>query len=112
MIPSEIAPYVPQVWGKAFDLIRQYNLKWEPVGIENGWADMRTRTVYSPPPTTPSGFAIFTHEVGHLVMSSEETAWRHTKLCIERLSIPEKPVMQFLSSFSKYAPAIKEVFNV
>lgn len=113
MLPDIVTQQLPETYSKAMQLLQEHpELTWVQVEGDNGYCDYANKTFYAPAPMNPTSFQIFTHEIGHLVMSSEETAWKYTKAMIDRFQVPREAQNQALKSFAERAPAIRNVFDL
>ncbi len=113
MLPDVVRQVLPETYSVALKLLDEFpDLRWVQTEDGNGSCDYRTKTFHAPAPLNAAGFAIFTHEVGHLTHSSEETAWKFTRAMIYRFQVPRQAQDQFLKDFSQRAPAINHIFKL
>jgi hypothetical protein len=113
MLPDIVTQHLPETYAKAMQLLPEHpELTWVQTEGDNGYCDYPSKTFYAPAPMNPTSFQIFTHEIGHLVKSSEETAWTYTRDMIDRFGVPRGAQDQALRSFADRAPAIRNVFDL
>ncbi len=63
-------------WNQAERLLKRYNIKWKDITIQHGRAvDSVARQIYAPRPVDARSFAIFCHEVGHILGYDEVGSW-------------------------------------
>jgi hypothetical protein len=63
-------------WSRALSLLRRHKIKWVDTAVLDGLAqDGVFRQIYAARPVDARTFAIFCHEVGHILGSGEVESW-------------------------------------
>ncbi len=63
-------------WSDALSLLKKHNVKWEAPTILHGRAvDGVARQIYAPRPVDARSFAVFCHEIGHILGNDEVGSW-------------------------------------
>ena len=95
-------------WSQALSLLRRHKIKWVDTAALNGLAqDGVFRQIYAARPTDARTFAIFCHEVSHILGSGEVEAWNFALSQAREFGLPVEEVKSAIRMYLvQYAPSL------
>ena len=95
-------------WSQALSLLRKHRIKWVDTAVLNGLAqDGVFRQIYAARPVDARTFAIFCHEVSHILGSGEVEAWNFALSQAREFGLPVEGVKGAIRMYLvQYAPSL------